>query len=90
MVFWVGLFVLARDGVVASSLPRPGGTMAKEEYEILGETFAFAPGFISLLLSCKGNSWRPCWSKFCFFGGLKVFLRGSGGVREIEEKCLAR
>ena len=28
MVFWVGPVVLARDGVVASGLPRPGGTLA--------------------------------------------------------------
>ena len=54
---WVGPMVLARDGVVASCLPRPGGTLALEEYGFLDDTSVFTPGSISLPLSCKGNSW---------------------------------
>ena len=90
MELWVGPVVLARDGVDASGLPRPGGTLAQEEYELLGETFVFTPGFMSLLLSCKGNSWGTCWSGFWGFGGLGGVFGGSGDLREIEEQCLAR
>ena len=59
MVLWVCPVVLARDGVVASGLPRPRGTLAWEEYAFLGETLVFTPGRMSLLMSCKGNSWSP-------------------------------
>ena len=70
MEFWVGPVVLARDGVVASCLPRPRGTLASEEYVFLGDTFVYTPRCMSLLLSCKGNSWGPFWSSFLGFGGI--------------------
>ena len=72
MVFWVGPVVLARDGVDASGLPLPSGTLAWEEHALLGETLVFTPGCMSLLVSCKGNSWGPCWPRVWGFLG---FLR---------------
>ena len=44
MVLLVVPVVLARDGNDASSLPRPCGTLAHEEYEILDDTFVFHSG----------------------------------------------
>ena len=78
--FWVGPVVLARDGVVASRLPRPRGTLAWEEYVFLDETLVFAPGCMSLPVPCKGNSWGLCWSGLGFFWGSWGGGEGGFGV----------
>ena len=80
MVFWVGPVVLARDGVDAFGLPRPRGNLAWEEQVFLGGTLVFTPGCMYLLMSCKGNSWDPYWSRVWGFGVLGMVPGGFFGV----------